>query len=99
MTHATLDLVKHAYKVGDDVSYGFNGDWYYDGKVKRITKMFLTTDRGSKYSLKVINARKKVIDADGVVDYVACEREVFKSTGGGTWLLTRGVVKKQNPHF
>ena len=99
MAQATLELVKHDYKEGDDVSYGFNGDWYYDGKVTRITKMFLTTDSGNKYSLKVINDRKKVTDANGFTDYVDCKREIFKSTGHGTWSLAHGVIREQNPHF
>lgn len=94
-----MELVKHTYTVGDDVSYGFNGDWYYGGKVEKITTKFLTTDRGNKYSLKVIHDRKKVVEADGFVDYVPCLREVFVSVHGGTWALTKGIVEKQNPHF
>jgi hypothetical protein len=42
---------KHNYKVGDDVSYAFNGDYYYAGKVARITNKFLTTDQGTKFTL------------------------------------------------
>ena len=94
-----MDLVKHDYQIGDDVSYGFNGDWYYGGKVARITAKFLTTDRGNKYSLKVINDRKKVVEADSFVDYVPCLREVFVSVHGGTWSLTKGIHEAQNPHF
>jgi hypothetical protein len=41
------------YKVGDDVSHGIGGDRYYDGKITRITKRFITTDRGTKYTKKV----------------------------------------------
>lgn len=94
-----MELVKHTYAVGQDVSYGFNGDWYYGGKVSKITAKFLTTDRGNKYSLKVINDRKKVTDANGFTDYVDCKREVFRSVNGGTWSLTPGVHEAQNPHF
>ena len=50
-----MGLIKHTYHVGDDVSYGFNGDWYYAGKVARITKKFLTTDQGNKFSLVVLS--------------------------------------------
>ena len=40
------------YKVGDDVSYGIGGDRYYDGKITRITKRFIFTDSGRKYTRK-----------------------------------------------
>lgn len=92
-------LVKHTYAVGDDVSYGFNGDWYYGGKVSKITAKFLTTTHGNKYSLEVIKDRQKVTDANGFVDYVDCNREVFRSVHGGTWSLTKGIHESLNPHF
>ena len=41
------------YNVGDDVSHGIGGDRYYDGKIVRMTKRFITTDRGTKYTRKV----------------------------------------------
>ena len=42
-------------KVGDDVSYGFNGDYYPCGKIVRITKGFrITTSDGD-----VFNRRKQ----------------------------------------
>ena len=39
------------YKIGDDVSYGFNGDAYYAGKIVKISPARITTDRGHKFSL------------------------------------------------
>jgi hypothetical protein len=37
-------------KVGDPVSYGFNGDYYPDGHITAITKKFqITTSTGNKY--------------------------------------------------
>ena len=39
------------YQVGDDVSYGINGDSYYAGKVVKISKARLHTDQGHKFSL------------------------------------------------
>ena len=41
------------YKVGDDVSHAIGGDRYYDGKIARITKRFIFTDRGTKYTQKI----------------------------------------------
>jgi hypothetical protein len=41
------------YKIGDDVSHAIGGDRYYDGKIVRITKRFIFTDRGTKYTQKV----------------------------------------------
>ena len=42
------------YTVGQDVSYGIGGDRYYDGKITRITKRFIFTDSGRKYTRKEI---------------------------------------------
>jgi len=42
---------QRTYQIGEDVSYAFNGDYYYAGKIARITKKFLTTDQGTKFSL------------------------------------------------
>ena len=39
------------YKVGDDVSYGINGDSYYAGKIARMTKCRMFTDQGYQFSL------------------------------------------------
>lgn len=37
--------------VGDDVSYGFNGDYYYDSKIARITKNWMIiTENGTRYN-------------------------------------------------
>lgn len=37
-------------KVGDKVSYGFNGDYYPDGEIVKITKTYqITTSTGNKY--------------------------------------------------
>ena len=40
------------FTVGQDVSYGINGDRYYDGKITRITKRFIFTNSGMKYTRK-----------------------------------------------
>jgi len=38
------------WKVGDKVSYGFNGDYYPDGEIVKITKTHqITTSGGHKY--------------------------------------------------
>jgi hypothetical protein len=38
------------YKVGDDVSYGINGDAYYAGKIVRITPKFIFAENGHKFT-------------------------------------------------
>lgn len=91
-----MELVKHTYKVGDDVSYGFNGDWYYAGKVARLTKKYLTTDRGQRFYLREVTTREYDYDTH---EHVNVTKEYFASVGHGTWTLTKGVVEEQNPHF
>lgn len=90
-----MTTVKHTYKVGDEVSYGFNGDWYPAGRVARITKKFLTTDSGHKFSLVIRTLWTKI----GEHEYADVDKEIFVSVGGGTWTLTKGRVREQNPHF
>lgn len=91
-----MKTIEHGLKVGDDVSYGFNGDWYYDGKVTRITKKYLTVNSGNKYYLHLYKDRKWCDEAE---DYVDVMREIFQSVGHGTWTLCKGVHRAQNPHF
>ena len=38
------------YKLGDDVSYGINGDSYYAGKIQRMTERFIFVDNGMKFT-------------------------------------------------
>ena len=71
------------YKVGDDVSHGIGGDRYYDGKIARITKRFIITDRGTKYTKKVAS--------DG--------REYYTQTGCKYCYLIPGVQEYMDPHF
>lgn len=71
------------YQVGDDVSYGIGGDRYYDGKIVRITKRFITTDRGTKYT------RKEASDG----------RVYYTQTGCKYCYLVPGVVEYYDPHF
>ena len=84
-----MQTIKHNLTVGDDVSYGFNGDWYYAGKVARITKKYLTTFTGHKFYLKEFRSR----------DYVDVIKEYFVSVGNGTWTLVKGRKEEMNPHF
>lgn len=71
------------YKVGDDISYAIGGDRYYDGKIARITKRFITSDRGMKYTRKE--------DRDGRVYYT--------QTGCKYCYLIPGVHEHMDPHF
>lgn len=90
-----MEITKHTYQIGQDVSFGFNGDWYYAGKVTKITKKYLTTERGMKFYLVV----RKVWTKINEFEYKDIPTEIFKSVGGGTWTLTHGIVEEQNPHF
>ena len=38
------------YTVGDDVSYGINADSYYAGKITRMTKNYIWTENGYKFT-------------------------------------------------
>ena len=71
------------YQVGQDVSYGIGGDRYYDGKIVRITKRFIFTDSGRKYTQKV--------DSDGCVYYT--------ETGCKFCYLMAGRQEYLDPHF
>ena len=71
------------YQVGDDVSSGINGDRYYAGKIARITKKFIFTDRGEKFTRKE--------DSNGRVYYTM--------TGCRYCYLVPGVVEYLDPHF
>ena len=71
------------YQVGQDVSYGIGGDHYYDGKITRITKRFIFTDSGRKYTQKISN--------DGRVHYT--------ETGCRFCYLMSGRHEHLDPHF
>jgi hypothetical protein len=95
-----MKTVPHTYKIGDPVSYGFNGDWYPDGTVARITKKFLTTTNGHKYSLTTYKDRELIKNEEGrCIDAVDVIREGFRSVNGGTWALCHGHIREWNPEF
>ena len=71
------------FQVGDEVSYGINCDRYYDGKITRITKRFIFTDSGNKYTRKV--------DPEGRVYYTR--------TGSRYFYLIAGRQESLDPHF
>lgn len=51
-----FDLVD-APQVGDEVSYGFNGDYYPDGTVEKVSPTFqITTSTGRKYRRKGVTS-------------------------------------------
>jgi hypothetical protein len=84
-------------KVGDEVSYGFNGDWYPDGTVVRITKSgkYLYTSTGNKY-IKYVFKKWTKLDEDH--NYGDVMTEGYQ-TPGGTWTLAKGVYNERNPSF
>jgi hypothetical protein len=70
-------------KVGDKVSYAFNGDYYPDGEVVSVgtgPRMTVTTSSGRRY-----NRFRKT--------------GTWRSSGGGTWSLVQGHHDQRNPHF
>lgn len=82
MTH-----LNHGLVVGDNVSYGFNGDWYPDGQVQRFSKSgrFMFTTTGHKYVLHITITRDSRV-------------ERYRSIGG-TWVIAKGVHNERNSHF
>jgi hypothetical protein len=91
-----VGIVKHTYKVGDDVSSGFNGDWRHIGKVSRITKKFLFTDTGYKFTKYVMDIWQPLEDNQTWSDLPT---EIFRQTNSKSWVLTKGIVEERNPHF
>jgi hypothetical protein len=76
-------MTQNEYKIGQDVSYGIGSDRYYDGKIVRITKRFIFTNSGRKYTQKV--------DNDGRVYYT--------ETGCRFCYLIPGRQEYLDPHF
>lgn len=91
-----MDTIVHTFKVGDEVSYAFNGDYYPDGTVAKITKKYLTTSTGRKFFLNTVKYRAY---DELSQHYVDMNREVFRTVGGGTWTLVHGHEYRQNPEF
>ena len=76
-------MTQITYKVGDLVSYGIGGDRYFDGQIVRITKRFIFTDSGKKYTKKQ--------SYDG--------RTIYTETGCRYVYLVAGVHNHLDPHF
>lgn len=73
-------------KVGDDVSKGFNGDYYPIGKVASISA----------------GPTRRVITVDGPRGKLRFYRRGLSSgwiQAGGTWGLVRGIVDRYNQEF
>jgi uncharacterized protein YgfB (UPF0149 family) len=91
--------VEHDYKVGDEVSHGFNGDWYPDGVVTKITKQYLHTSTGHKYFKYTTRMNRVIRDDNGkVIDSEEVLQEVFKMVRGYSYLC-HGHFFEQNPSF
>ena len=69
-------------KVGDDVSYGFNGDYYPCGKIVRVTPSLTVIAEDTEGHQTRFRRVKKT---------GGWKRE------GGTWWMVQGVVSKLNP--
>lgn len=82
--------VMEAPKVGDPVSFGFNGDYYPCGVITRITPGWriyaedASKPEGARRQKTTFNRKKKS----------SCWKMV-----GGTWSLVFGHVDERNPHF
>jgi hypothetical protein len=73
-----------APKVGDEVSYAFNGDYYPCGKIVRITPGFRIYAKDENDVVKMFNRSKN--------------RSNW-TMKGGTWSLVQGHIFQQNPSF
>ncbi|CAB4133852.1 hypothetical protein UFOVP263_24 [uncultured Caudovirales phage] len=90
-----METIKHTFQVGQEVSYGFNGDWYHAGKITKITKKLIHTERGMTFSLRIRTIWTKVSE----YDWKDLPAEIFQSVGSVTWTLAHGIIEEQNPHF
>lgn len=90
-----MELVKHTFKLGEDVSYGFNGDSYHAGKITKITKTKIETECGRTFTLRV----RKLWTQIAEYDWQDVDTEIFVSKGHGTWTLMHGIHQELNPHF
>lgn len=93
-----MKYIPHNFQVGDDVSRGFNGDWYPCGKVARITKKYLFTDNGQKFSLRTFK-EEKLEDVLDKFEWVEYTQEYFKEVNGSPFVLAKGIISELNPHF
>lgn len=90
-----MQTVTHTFQIGEDVSYGFNGDSYYAGKITKMTKTTIQTERGMVFTKRVRNLWTQI----GEYDWKDVPTEVFQSKGSGTWTLKHGIHEYMNPHF
>lgn len=90
-----MRVIPSDLKVGDEVSMGFNGDWYPDGKVARITKSgkYLYTDTGTKY-VKMRYQTRAILGGEWEDVY----REGYQRVNS-CFVLAKGVFNERNPHF
>jgi hypothetical protein len=95
---SNLPVVPHDFKVGDEVSYGFNGDSYHDSKVARFTKSgkWMITESGRKYSMSHYQTHRDNPESKWGREDVLKECWVMV---GGTWSACKGIHEAQNPHF
>ena len=90
-----MQVTQHTFKLGEDVSYCFNGDSYHAGKITKITKATIHTESGMVFTKRVRNVWTKISE----YEYKDLLTEVFQSKGSGTWTLVHGIHNEQNPHF
>jgi hypothetical protein len=90
--HVAIDSGEHssprydvirAPAIGDEVSYGFNGDAYPIGKIVKVGKDLKRVYVENEHGIKKIFSRRKMGGA----------------WLNGGWHLIHGVVHKLNPHF
>jgi len=77
-----------APKIGDDVSKGFNGDYYYVGKVVKVSK-----------DLRIVHTLMERNGAPYSLRFYRRKQTAAWIQAGGTWCLVPGVRNELNPHF
>ena len=87
-----INIKKHTYKLGEDVSSGFNGNWRHIGKVAHLTNWYLTTDTGLKFRKHIVDLWTPSVQAD-------VPTEVFRQVNSPSWVLAHGIIHECNPHI
>jgi len=99
LQHRNGEPFKHSYEVGQDVSRNFNGDSYYSGKITRITKNFIFTSKGYKFSKRTLKSEAHVYNTNTQkFEYYDKYKEFFKEVNSPFWMIS-GFHNELNPHF
>lgn len=92
-----MERTPHRYKVGNEVSRGFNGDYYPCGVVTFIGKKYLKTSTGHRFYLSTY-IDETLEDTPNGFDWIKREVEFFKEVQS-PFVLCKGHIDERNPHF